>query len=87
MIDDIIIFGKDVGEHDKRLKALLQRCRDYNLKLSKDKCIFRTNQIRYVGHLLTDQGVKIDPEKKRKKKKKKKELEAVESVKRSENVQ
>ena len=63
IIDDIIIYGKDIDEHDRRLKALMQRCREYNLKLSKDKCIFRTNEIRYVGHLLTDKGVKIDPEK------------------------
>ena len=35
IIDDIIIFGKDIEEHDRRL--------------SKDKCIFRTNEIRYVG--------------------------------------
>lgn len=77
IIDDIIIFGKDTEEHDKRLRALLQRCREYNLKLSKDKCIFRTNQIRYVGHLLTDKGVKIDPEK----------LKAVESMKKPDNVQ
>lgn len=77
IIDDIIIYGKDMEEHDRRLKALLQRCREYNLKLSKDKCVFRTNQIRYVGHLLTDKGVKIDPEK----------LKAVESMKQPENVE
>ena len=77
IIDDIIIFGKDIEEHDRRLRALLQRCREYNLKLSKDKCIFRTNEIRYVGHLLTDKGLKIDPEK----------LKAVESMKKPENVQ
>ena len=64
-------------EHDRRLKAVLQRCREYNLKLSKDKCVFRTNQIRYVGHLLTDKGVKIDPEK----------LKAVECMKQPENVE
>ena len=77
IIDDIIIYGKDIDEHDRRLKALMQRCREYNLKLSKDKCIFRTNEIRYVGHLLTDKGVKIDPEK----------VKAVESMKKPENVQ
>jgi len=40
IIDDILIWGKDMKEHDERLKRVLDRVRENNLKLSPDKCQF-----------------------------------------------
>ena len=40
IIDDLIIWGKDMEEHDVRLKAVMQRVRE-NMKLSVDKSEFR----------------------------------------------
>jgi len=37
--------------------------REYNLKLSAEKCKFRQNKVRYVGHTLSEEGVKPDNEK------------------------
>lgn len=62
--DDLLVYGKDMKEHDANLKRVLQRIREVELKLNK-KCRFRQTQVAYVGHLLTDQGVKPDPEKTR----------------------
>ena len=41
--DDILIEGCDINgrDHDARLKQVLQRCRQANLKLNKEKCLFR----------------------------------------------
>ena len=63
IVDDILIWGKDIAEHDKRLKQVLDRIRGYGMKLNRSKCEFRRNSISYVGHVLTGQGVKPDPEK------------------------
>ena len=63
IVDDILIWGKDIEERDKRLKQVLDRTREHNMKLNRDKCEFRKNNISYVGHVLTGQGCKPDPEK------------------------
>ncbi|XP_062574225.1 uncharacterized protein K02A2.6-like [Saccostrea cucullata] len=63
IIDDIIVWGTTEAEHDRRLKALLDRARQHNLKLSVDKSEIRRSELTYVGHRFTDSGLKTDPEK------------------------
>ena len=63
IMDDILVWGKDLEEHDSRLKCVLDKAREYNLKLGPGKCKFRQSELTYVGHLLTSEGVKPDPEK------------------------
>ncbi|VDI12787.1 Hypothetical predicted protein [Mytilus galloprovincialis] len=46
-----------------RLKQVLDRAREYNLKLSAGKCEISKPEVTYVGHRLTSEGVKPDPEK------------------------
>lgn len=63
IIDDILIWGKDNNEHDARLDAVLKRISENNLKLNKDKCVFRQSKVTYMGHTLSDKGLYPDPEK------------------------
>ena len=63
IVDDLIVHGKDLAEHDANLTKVLNRAREENLKLNKSKCKFRQTQVSYVGHLITDQGFIPDPEK------------------------
>ena len=63
VVDDIIISGRDIKEHDENLKKVLDRAREINLKLNPSKCKFRLKQVGYVGHLFTDHGLQPDPEK------------------------
>lgn len=63
VVDDILIWGRTVQEHDERLKQVMNRVRAINLKLNPEKCKFRVNSVHYVGHLLTADKVKPDPEK------------------------
>ena len=51
IVDDIIIWGEDKTEHDRRLKQVLDRIRAKNLKLNPDKCEFRKTSISYCGHV------------------------------------
>ena len=60
---DILIWDKDMKEHDLRLRKVLDRLRENNVRLNSGKCEFRKDSISYVGHVLTGLGCKPDPEK------------------------
>ena len=67
--DDILVYGRGetheeaLADHDKNLKALLQRARDVNLKLNKDKLQLRLSFVPYMRHLITSEELKPDPQK------------------------
>ncbi|PIK50415.1 hypothetical protein BSL78_12654 [Apostichopus japonicus] len=58
IMDDILVWGSNEQEHDMRLEQVLQRCRDKKLKLNLDKCKFKVDEVPYIGHILTSDGVK-----------------------------
>ena len=62
-MDDILVFGKDHNEHDKRLEQVLQRLKQVGVTLNKKKCEFSTESVTYLGHVVTADGVKPDPNK------------------------
>jgi hypothetical protein len=62
-LDDIIIYAKDLKDHAQKLKEVFDRLRKYNLKLQPVKCEFLRKEVNYLGHLITDEGVKPDPQK------------------------
>ncbi|XP_052768253.1 uncharacterized protein K02A2.6-like [Mya arenaria] len=63
IVDDILVWGKDEKDYDERLSAVLKRAEEWNLKLSEKKCQFRKDEVEYVGHKITKEGLKPDPEK------------------------
>ena len=63
IVDDLVVWGEDVEQHDVRLRQVLDRCRECNLKLNREKCHFRVSEVHYVGHVLSADGVKPDPQK------------------------
>ena len=63
IMDDILIAGKTEDEHDSNVRRVMTRLQEINLKLSPRKCKYKTTEVRYVGHVLTDQGLKPDPAK------------------------
>ncbi|KAL4092465.1 hypothetical protein QTP88_026966 [Uroleucon formosanum] len=62
-LDDIIIYAADLTEHESRLEEVFQRLRKFNLRLQPRKCQFLRREVVYLGHLITDSGVKPDPAK------------------------
>ncbi len=62
-LDDIIMFGRTLEEHEERLLKVLDRLQECGLKVSIDKCQFCQSQVRYVGHIVSDAGVSPDPAK------------------------
>ena len=65
IVDDILVWGATIQEHDERFRKDLDRARQCILKLSKSKCKFRKDEVEYVGHIISTHGLKPDPEKAR----------------------
>ena len=69
IVDDILCVGEGdtyesaVEDHDKNLIALLERCREKNIKLNPKKLQLRKQEVPCIGHLLTSDGLKPDPNK------------------------
>jgi hypothetical protein len=59
-LDDIIIYAKSFDEHLNRLKHVLERLREGGLKIKLEKCNFLVEEVKYLGHTVTKEGVKPD---------------------------
>ncbi len=62
-IDDILVWGRTIEEHDQRLKATLDRTKLIGMTLNPDKCKLRVTEVTYLGHKLTGEGVRPDQSK------------------------
>uniref|UniRef100_A0A3B3HM86 Gypsy retrotransposon integrase-like protein 1 n=1 Tax=Oryzias latipes TaxID=8090 RepID=A0A3B3HM86_ORYLA len=62
-LDDLIIFSNTLEEHEDRLIRVLHRLKNYGLKLAPEKCKLFQTSVRYLGHIVSEQGVETDPEK------------------------
>ncbi len=67
--DDILIYGEGdtieeaTEDHEEVLRNLMQRCRERNVKLNPKKLRLRLTEVPFVGHLVTEAGVRADPAK------------------------
>ncbi|KAK8782784.1 hypothetical protein V5799_015874 [Amblyomma americanum] len=61
VMDDILVWGRTKEEHDANLVNVLTRCQEHNLKLNKTKCNFLQESVKYLGHVLTRDGLSLDP--------------------------
>jgi hypothetical protein len=57
-IDDILIASNTPEQHYKTLEKVLARLQEYNVKLNRAKCKFLMEEVQYLGHRLTGEGVK-----------------------------
>jgi hypothetical protein len=62
-LDDIITFGKDVDEQVGRLREIFERLRKANLQLKPKKCTLFKQEVQFLGHIVSRDGVRTDPEK------------------------
>ena len=67
--DDILVYGVGATEedanadHDRKLKCLLERCKESGVALNSDKLKLRHKDVSYMGHIFSSEGIKIDPDK------------------------
>ncbi|XP_062844567.1 retrovirus-related Pol polyprotein from transposon 412 [Trichomycterus rosablanca] len=62
-LDDIVIFSSTVAQHLQRLEMVLTRLQAEGLKAKLGKCAFFKPEVRYLGHVISQQGVSTDPDK------------------------
>lgn len=62
-LDDIVIYGRNLVDHETRLMKVLQLLRENNLKLKTEKCQFLRKEVVYLGHVCSEDGARPDPHK------------------------
>ena len=62
-LDDIIIFSSSFSEHMDHLRQVFDRLRAAGLKLQPKKCTFGQTEVKYLGHVVSKDGVATDPSK------------------------
>jgi len=62
-IDDILIYSKSAQEHEQHLRVVLEKLRTNKLYAKFSKCEFWLEKVTVLGHILTADGVTVDPEK------------------------
>ena len=62
-LDDILIYSKNEKEHEEHLRLVLTYLREHKLYGKLSKCSFFQNDIHCLGHIISGEGISIDPEK------------------------
>jgi hypothetical protein len=60
-IDDILIFSKNEEEHDEHHHLVLQKLRENQLYAKLNKCEFWLKEVSFLGHIISEEGISIDP--------------------------
>ena len=63
LIDDVLVHGVKQEEHDENLLTVLNRIQQAGLTLNKEKCMFSTKSIKFLGQVVDVDGIKPDPDK------------------------
>lgn len=58
---DIFIYSKNATEHEEHLRVLLQTLRENQLYAKFNKCDFFKEKIQYLGHVISSEGIVVDP--------------------------
>ena len=61
--DDILVFSKTLEEHFRRLDLVLEKIEDAGLKIRLDKTELLQRSVKYLGHVVSADGVHTDPDK------------------------
>ncbi|XP_070173810.1 uncharacterized protein [Littorina saxatilis] len=75
--DDIMLHTSTNEEHDKLLKRVFQRLKEVGLELNEDKCEYKKTELKFLGHVISENGVRPDESK----------VEAIVKMKEPENVE
>lgn len=62
-LDDVLVYSRTFKEHLQHLRLVFERFRDANLKLKPKKCHFGQRKVKYLGHVISKDGIRPDPEK------------------------
>ncbi|KAM1785193.1 hypothetical protein ACFXTI_038169 [Malus domestica] len=62
-IDDILVYSKSKADHIRHLNLVLKKLREHRLYAKFSKCQFWLNEVAFLGHVVSAQGIQVDPQK------------------------
>ena len=62
-LDDIIVYSRTFQGHLENLEKVFERLQRANLKLKPNKCSLLHKEVKYLGHMVSEEGIKPDPDK------------------------
>jgi hypothetical protein len=62
-IDDILVYSKSMEEHEEHLWVVLQQLREHQLYAKFSKCKFWIKEVPFLGHVVSPEGIMVDPNK------------------------
>jgi hypothetical protein len=62
-IDEILVFSQNEEEHEEHLSLVLQKLREHRLYAMFSKCDFWLKEVSFLGHIITEGGIAVDPSK------------------------
>ena len=62
-IDDIFFYSKTEEDHVQHLRIVLQRLREEKLYVKFSKCEFLLTSVTFLGHVVSNEGIRVDPDK------------------------
>ena len=63
VIDDILIYSKNEADHVEHLRIVLSRLREHKLYAKFSKCEFWLRKVPFLGHILSENRISVDPSK------------------------
>lgn len=60
-LDDILIYSNSLKEHKHHVRQVLQRLREFGLQADISKCEFHVQEVKYLGLIVSTEGIKMDP--------------------------
>ena len=62
-LDDVLIYLQTKKEHREHVRQVVARLRDAGLQIDINKCEFETTRTKYLGLIITTEGIEMDPDK------------------------
>jgi hypothetical protein len=62
-INDILIYSRNESDHEQHLRLVLQKLRDNQLYAKYSKCEFWIGEVPFLGHIISNRGISVDPAK------------------------
>ena len=62
-IDDILVYTKNEEEHKEHLRLVLEKLREHQLYAKFSKCEFWLKEVGFLGHVISGEGIAVDPTK------------------------
>ena len=62
-LDDILVYSKDRENHNTHLRVVLETLRKEQLYAKPSECEFWLNEVSFLGHIVSEEGIRVDPKK------------------------